>query len=87
MHRHSRQLGISIICRRNLNDVSTNKIESIKTADDCPEFTSCPATGFGGASSGGNFDSLSVNLTLRGPCVMTYKQDQEYQCRWIGKQD
>ena len=41
---HSSQLSISIIRRRNLNNIRSNKVDTLQATDDSPKLTSAPAT-------------------------------------------
>ena len=49
---HSRQLGISIISRCNLDDIGPDEIQPIQTTDDRAQFAGRPAACFGGAGCG-----------------------------------
>lgn len=49
---HSRQLGISIIRGRDLDDISSDDIHALESAQDGAEFAGGPAACFGGARCG-----------------------------------
>ena len=51
--RHGRQLGIGIVSRRHLDNISGYEVEAFETTDDGSEFARGPAAGFGGAGCGG----------------------------------
>ena len=45
-------LGVSIISGRDLDDIRSNEIDALETADDGAEFAGRPAAGFGGSCGG-----------------------------------
>lgn len=53
--RHGSMLGISIICRGNLDDISSDDVDALQTSEDGAEFTSRPAASLRGTRSRGDY--------------------------------
>ena len=51
---HGRMLGISIVRRRDLDDIGGDKVDAFEAANDGTEFAGAPAAGLRGACCGGN---------------------------------
>lgn len=52
---HGRKLSIGVVRRRNLDNVGSDNVEPIESAEDGPELAGGPATGLGGTRGRGNY--------------------------------
>jgi hypothetical protein len=52
---HGGKLGIGVVSRSNLNDISTNQVDSLKATKNGAELAGRPATRLGSTSSGSNY--------------------------------
>ena len=85
---HGSKLSISIVRGSHLDDVSSNKVDALKTADDGAELPGGPSTSLG--CTGGGSDYLPLAYTLTTSYTQrrrkTYKQDPAYRYQYSSRQ-
>lgn len=57
---HGGMLSIGIICRCNLNDISSDDVDALQSTKDSAEFASGPSTCLGGTGSWGDYSLISI---------------------------
>lgn len=59
---HGGELGVGVVGRGNLDDIGSDEVDALETADDGAELTGAPATGLGGTGSRGKGRVKGVNV-------------------------
>jgi hypothetical protein len=54
-------LGVCVVGRGNLNNVSTNEVDALEAADDGAKFAGGPAASLGGARCGGDYRDKDIS--------------------------
>ena len=57
---HGSVLSVGIICRRNLDDISSDDVDALQSTEDSAELASRPSTCLGGTGSWGDCSSLAL---------------------------
>ncbi len=78
--RHGRVLGIGVVCRRDLDDIGSDEVDTFQPTNNGSELSSRPPTRLGGPGSRGNYVVLAV--VGRKKHRKPYKRDRVYQYRW-----
>lgn len=65
---HGRVLSIRVVCRSNLDDVSSNEVDAVEAAQDGPELARGPTAGLGGARRRGDWNPSALVITRSTTC-------------------